>query len=212
MSTGKMRRERALRLASMVVRMIQPYCERVFFAGSIRRGKAVVGDAEVVFIPRDIGALWARLDVLVGRGQLARAVYLDKNGRTSHKWGKKYRGVSLPHAMGFKVELFAADEHNLGYQLWLRTGPGDANTVIMQELKHRNSPMRFEGGYMRYEGVPISTPSERVFFVGLGLPYLPASQRTADVYRKMYGGGSWVLMPPSWYHQRAIRTGQKRLI
>lgn len=42
----------ALKIAEGLVCEFGPYCERVEIAGSIRRGKAEVGDIEIVAVPR----------------------------------------------------------------------------------------------------------------------------------------------------------------
>ena len=105
--------------------LIEPTCDDIQIAGSIRRKARTVKDAEFVVIPTAM--TYQVLDRLVFGGQVERAAY---NG--TERWGMKYRGLVYK---GLRCELFFTDEGSWGYQLWLRTGPGDANKVVMQKMQ-----------------------------------------------------------------------------
>jgi hypothetical protein len=135
--------------------MLRHECEKVEVGGSIRRGEAMVKDAELIAIPNHPyyhiktgkltgTTLWNATDDLVERGVVTKALYGDKQ---SPRWGEKYRGMLY---RGIKVEVFLADQQNWGYQKWLRTGPGESNHYIMGYLIRQRSPIRFVDGYAWY--------------------------------------------------------------
>lgn len=121
-------------------------------AGSIRRGRALVGDAEVVIEPHNLSALWVRVDGLVNQGIIAKADY----GAGQTRWGQAYRGVMY---QGVKIELFVCDENNRGYITWLRTGAGQKNTYVMSQLKKHHSIIRMSGGYVWHVSYDKSHPA-----------------------------------------------------
>lgn len=171
--------------ANTLVALIQDECERVEIAGSIRRGKAEVKDAELVVIPR--AGLWPLLDTLVAQGVVDKARYGDK-GTT--RWGDKYRGVLVD---GVKVEIFAADAVNWGYQLWLRTGPGDANTHVMKwrSFTQRTATWEAKDGYIHdaASSARLIVPDEATMFAILGTAYIPPHERTLALYETIFKRG-----------------------
>jgi hypothetical protein len=170
--------------ADKLVALIRDECERVEIAGSIRRGKAEVHDAELVVIPR--AGLWPLLDKLVAQGVIGKAVYSDGK----HRWGEKQRGVAVD---GVMVEIFTADAINWGYQLWLRTGPGPANTHVMKwrSFTIRSATWEARGGYI-YDiasWTRLIVPDEATMFTILGVAYLPPHERTLELYESIFKRG-----------------------
>jgi hypothetical protein len=138
-------------------------------AGSVRRRKARVNDIELVTCASNRAALLARLDKLVLDGVCTKATYQNY----THRWDVKYAGIIYQDV---RIELFGATPDNLGYITWLRTGPGDANTYVMQSLG--GWPVRFDDGYAwtaTYTGGTktlvnkLRVPDERTFFNLLGI-------------------------------------------
>jgi DNA polymerase/3'-5' exonuclease PolX len=173
---GRYRRADVLPIADRATAWLSDVCTIVTVAGSIRREAPSVKDIEIVALPGDLARYNARLDKLVHSGQAAR-------GRV---WGDKYRPLIVA---GVKIDLFAADPHNYGYILWLRTGPGGANTYAMRQLQHR-AHIRCRDGYV-YDAWPgrdderrLSVPDEHAMFALWRLPYMPPSQRSEDAYRR----------------------------
>lgn len=142
MSTGE-------RMSSIAVReIVVHFMERLAglleyqcIAGSIRRGKPMVGDAEVVIEPKNLSAVWNRVEGLLNQGIISQADY----GAGAVRWGKTYRGLLY---RGVKIELFVCDENNRGYVTWLRTGASQKNTYVMTRLKEHQSAVRMHGGYV----------------------------------------------------------------
>lgn len=187
----------SLDAASAIVREVadrlQPACERIKVAGSIRRERPDVKDAELVVISkgRDLHDL---TDKLVEYGVIEKALY---GGQA--RWGSAYRGLVYK---GLKIELFMADGDNWGNQYWLRTGPRDANTYVMKYLAWRNAPVRFQEGYVWWSAAgwqkvrqgksevwaaadrqKLRLESEEDLFAVMGMPFIPPQLRSETKYR-----------------------------
>ncbi len=183
----------ARQIIGELVEILRPACERIEIAGSVRRGKPEVKDAEVVIIPTP--DLLPLTDTLIEYGRAQYALYGEKRTK---RWGSSYRGLMFK---GVKCELFMAHEESWGYQYWLRTGPGDANAYIMRWLgqKFVNAPLRFQDGYGWYsrdwalddkkwfapDRRRLRIASEEDLFAVLGMPFIPPSERTEDLYRRV---------------------------
>lgn len=167
---------------------IEPLCEQYNIAGSIRRQSPTVGDIELVIIPTNAPALYARLDGMVEKGIIRKALYNTQYGPRP-RWGQKLRCFKY---QGATVELTIADEHNYGYKLWLSTGPADPNHYIMSLLEKHKSPIRFTKGYgwlTSYQnghpiyGGKLNIPTEESFFSKLNLPFVMPEYRTESFYK-----------------------------
>lgn len=183
----------ARQIIGELVEILRPACERIEIAGSVRRGKPEVHDAEVVIIPTP--DLLPLTDTLIEYGRAQYALYGEKRTK---RWGQNYRGLLFG---GIKCELFMTNENNWGFQLWLRTGPGDANKYIMNwlGLKWLNAPVRFQEGsgwYSRHwshdskkwvapDRQRLRIASEEDLFAVLGMPYLPPGERTEARYKSL---------------------------
>jgi len=173
----------AYETAETVRHMLADLCVQTLIAGSIRRGKPYPKDAEIVLLPKHAPTLLARLDNLLITKRLHKARYTDKNGRVSHRWGSLYRGVTLP-GHGMTVELFIANEHNFGYQAWLRTGPGSANYYAMYALIPE-SGFTVDAGHVWHGESKVYVPDEQAMFKILRLPYIRPDARTETAYRRI---------------------------
>ncbi len=187
------RLEDARQIIGELVELLRPACERIEIAGSVRRGKLEVHDAEVVIIPTP--DLLPLTDDLIQYGKAQYALYGEKRTR---RWGSSYRGLIFG---GIKCELFMTTEDGFGYQYVLRTGPSDANKYIMNwlGLKHVHAPIRFQGGYgwysrnWRHDGKAwvaddkrrLRIASEEDLYAVLGLPFIPPNERTEMVYKRL---------------------------
>ena len=153
--------------------------------GSLRRRKPYVGDVEIVACLDNRAALLARLDKLVWDGLAEKAVYEEGKNR----WGEKHAGLVFRDV---RFEVFSAMPDNIGYITWLRTGPGDANTLTMTLLS-AGWPIRFDDGqawHVEYvAGLMrklnrLRVPSEDVMFKLIGMEYVPPHLRTQALYRR----------------------------
>ena len=168
---------------------------RIELAGSLRRGKDMVKDIELVIIPHHLPSLLARIDSLVVNGDLEPRTSDKTHNRIA--WGDKFRACVYKRI--YPLDIFFADEDNFGFIYWLRTGPGDANTRVMELLKARCSPVRARDGRLYWVEYPedyttqhdnyiqthvIRTPPEVDVFTLFGLDFRPPSRRSVDDYTR----------------------------
>lgn len=167
----------ALKTVRIMVDLLQPYTQQIEIAGSIRRGnKPDVKDAEIVAIPNP--GLLAFTDSLIGNG-VEKALYGETK---TTRWGEKYRGMLY---QGIKVELFLTTADSWGFQFWLRTGPGDANTYVMKWLKWKQAPIRAQEGAWWCGNRRLAILTESDQFTLLGLPFIAPKDRTEALYKKL---------------------------
>lgn len=190
MSTGTRRTHaQAMQEAQDFANLFAGCFEKWTIAGSLRRHRPEVGDVEHVVIPafseRPVGLfggdvqhrniLWDRLDAMVEKGELEKAVYGEGE---SNRWGEKYRGVLF---RGFKHEIFCADAQNYGAILAIRTGSADFSQKLVTAMKY-GGRYRQQEGYVRYAngqnaGEVRACGTEEEFFRMCGCQYVPPKER-----------------------------------
>lgn len=199
MSSGdRMSRNAATVNINIVRGMLQQGIERLEVAGSYRRGKQDIGDADMVVLPNDSEQFLNHLDDLVQRDLIKRGI----NRAGNESWGLKKRLFTF-RGMGFDVAI--ANEHNFGYQHWLRTGPSEGNTTLMSLLAKHSSKIRMDDGYLwhvtyhpnyqksadkklgYHKLARLSIPDENAFFSVLGMPYIEPEKRGEVAYRRYLG-------------------------
>lgn len=205
-----MRLTQARQTVERFVELIGPTCEAVSVAGSIRRGSAEVKDGEIVAIPT--AATYTALEDLLKAGLIVKATY----GSTGHRWGQKYRGLIYD---GLRVELFFATPDNAGYILALRTGPAEANKILMQKMA-RTSIRCIAGNvytapdwarrgkdWVSEQKRQVRVTDEGRWFGLFGFESVPDPQeRKADLYDRMRA----VPVPVTWLVQD-VETVQRGL-
>ncbi len=183
---GKKRYPRALALdvARDLCAALRLVTSRLIVAGSLRRGKSMVGDVEILYIPRSEERPFdmfstAMVDLseeaiaeLLGNGTISKR--LSKTGACS--WGIKNK-LAL-HCSGVPVDLFAATEENWWNYLVCRTGPADSNTRICMEAQKRGWKWNPYGPGFTRDGEAAAMGSEEAVFEFVGLPCLRPSDRT----------------------------------
>lgn len=156
-------------------RELEPFCERIQVAGSIRRGKALVGDIELVAIPRvdrdeqrdlfgamvtvrEFNHLDAHLNEMLSapmsliyksRAELYRDLRLPPDGAPDvQRWGDRYkRFYFFWGAVGgiIPVDLFLATPDNWGAIMTIRSGPGDFSEALVAHIKHHTPYRQMDG-------------------------------------------------------------------
>jgi DNA polymerase/3'-5' exonuclease PolX len=156
----------ALELAEEALNILNPHCERILIAGSIRRMKSEVKDIEICAIPK-----------YVSGGLFGDEPEVDPDFiATVNQWPAvkgqptgKYTQRVLPG--GMKLDLFIADPENWGYQLVLRTGSADFNRKkMLPALKAHGYAM--DEGYIWHHGQIMPTREETDLWALSGLPWL----------------------------------------
>ena len=183
---------RATAIARALVEEMQPHCERIMIAGSIRRGSETIGDIEICALPR-----WAKDTDLFGAPYpventlYAWAVAQEKDGKIA--WtkgfdprGRYWQGV-LP--TGLKLDLFLPIPEGWAAITLIRTGSAEFTERVMGFAKYRG--YRFDAGVLKtIDGEVVLVEDEREVFDLLGLEYTPPCERTGAhaVVRKR---GQW---------------------
>ena len=196
MSQGKrLAREDALPIIDELCQLLSIDTHQLTVCGSVRRNKETIGDVDLVVHPMDNQDYLNMLDEFLNLAYFGQG--MNAGGRTT--WGATKRLISYK---GINFDVIIADEDQLGYKLWLSTGPGIANTAMMTLLKDKLSPIRMVEGYCwhvtydrkhpKYEKArsyarlaKLSVPDEETFFKLIGLPYCHPQWRSEDYYKRL---------------------------
>ena len=166
---------------------LSPSTERIEIAGSIRRGRADVGDIELVAVPRvetepdglfdfaDANRLTERVDALIADGLLA-------NHPTDPKRGDRYSKLIEPTS-GLQLDLFSATVSTFGLIYLIRTGPADYSHRFVTDLRRRD--LHVSGGALHrgslgcgaYVCEVIPTPEETDVYGAAGWPFVRPEDR-----------------------------------
>ena len=109
-----MKLEEAYQIAEKIKKQLEPYCDRIAIAGSLRREKTDVKDIEIVAIPND-------------RFQLG--LIVNKWKKIRGEVGGKYLQRELPERIN--LDLFFVNEKNWGYIFAIRTGSAEYSHKVL---------------------------------------------------------------------------------
>ena len=158
----------AKEIADKLVLLLSPHCLRIQIAGSIRREKQIVGDIEIVAIPKPY-------QTGLFEDGLASVVNQWEKVKGELDYGKtKYTQRILPE--GIKLDLFFAEEGNWGIILAIRTGSADYSHKILASGWVKRG-YKSEGGYLIKDGKTYEVREEKDLFERLGIPYVEPRDR-----------------------------------
>jgi len=183
--------------ATQIVDALEPSCERITIAGSLRRCEKSVGDIEIVYVPKfgrgtpsgelvesTIDLALARIWDLINAGVLVRR----QNTNGADTFGP--RNKLMRHASGIPVDLFATDERSWANYLVCRTGPAAFNIRVANRARDLGwkwhpydcgfSRARCGGGLRKWQVIR----SEEQLFEFLGWPYCQPWERKLVVESK----------------------------
>lgn len=174
-------RQQAELVAKQIGSLLKPACSRIIVAGSLRRGSPLVGDVELVYIPKKETRpspedFFSQVDVNLADEIILR---LEKEGvlerRTnvngSTMFGAKNK-LMRHRETGIPVDLFATTEDFFFNYLVCRTGPAEQNVIIATRAKTRGYSWNpYRAGFYRNGEVVSIGKEEHVFrFVGMIMP------------------------------------------
>ena len=182
----------AQELSLHLAALLEPACERVVVAGSIRREKAEVKDVELVALPlfpldvfgmpdyRRPSCLNETVDRLIAEGRL------EWDGALVRR-GSKYKRLLVPRR-GIALDLFLADHLNFGNILAIRTGNAKFSESLMIAAKRMG--LQQKEGYLHRQlsGKIIPCESEEAYFRELGLQFVPPVLRTDAAAEALWRG------------------------
>jgi DNA polymerase/3'-5' exonuclease PolX len=171
---------RARKIAETVVRKIEPHCERVEIAGSIRRGKTVVKDIEIVAQP----LITYQNDLL---GDPVAFNPLEQYPWGTLGWviknGQRYKKIGLTE--GIDLDLFIVlPPAQWGVILTIRTGPALFSQWCVTQRKKRGGlpsdcAVKDGGVYRGASLAPLPMADELDFLNFLGMGWVNPSERMA---------------------------------
>lgn len=145
--------EKAKAIADSVVQALEPYCERIQIAGSIRRRKAIVNDIDLVLIPRD-------------RWNLDSALLRMGNYKMS---GMKITRVEMD---SMPLDIYFATPETFATLLLIRTGSVENNIRLASLAKKKGWRLAASGdGLFNEKGERIAGDSEESIYKALGVPW-----------------------------------------
>jgi DNA polymerase/3'-5' exonuclease PolX len=183
----KFPRADAIAVAKELVAAIKPSCEPDFLkvCGSLRRGKQLVGDVELVYVPRihlfkvdffaeePLNLVDEALGELISFGILAKR--LNKNGHQT--WGPNNK-LALHVKSGIPVDLFSTSNAAWWNYVVCRTGSAENNVAICNAAIAKGWKWHpYDRGFTDREGNWHVAETEQDVFRLAGLPYKPPGER-----------------------------------
>lgn len=156
----------AARIAGMIVARLVPQCDRIEVAGSIRRGRSVVGDVEIILVPSDPGTFGDFVLSLCERPSSLFAAQNEPIFGWPTKNGPRYKRLEVL-GKGIALDLFVTTPDRWGVLLAIRTGPVDYSAALVRPRSKRGllpEGMSVADGLLfDREGASIPTYEERDF-------------------------------------------------
>jgi DNA polymerase (family 10) len=166
---------KAKAIAEELKGLLEPSCQRIEIAGSIRRQKPEVGDIELLCIPKFVDGV-DQLDREIGALVVQRILGFRRNKRGSRVYGPKNKlMVHLPSGIG--VDIFSTDERCWPVALVVRTGGEKTNKrIAVAAIKKGWRWHAYGSGFSTPDGELVCR-SERDVFEFVGLLYLEPWER-----------------------------------
>lgn len=184
----------AQKIADRIVMLLQPYCDIIHIAGSIRREKRAVKDIEIVCLPKSeevqINLLETKLMRVKGF-HAALQIMIESHVKGNSEG--RYMQVVLKG--GYTLDLFMPQRSDYYRQLAIRTGSADYSNLVIAHAWKRlgwcgtHDGLRLQSECQKNEktknwkctaATPTLPPvwsSEQEFFTWLGVNYVHPSLR-----------------------------------
>lgn len=174
-----MKLEFATACAAKLAAWLGPICERVEIAGSIRRGRAVVNDVDLVIIPKRqvVRNLLGDQDGSVNETAVEILARANRDGLRVIQTGEENISIETARPPRVQVDFFFCDATSFASVLLCRTGSREHNVWICSEATRRGLHWKPNRGLLRAGDELLPTSSEREIYERLGLTYLEPGQR-----------------------------------
>ena len=179
---GRFDREFALLCGRIVARSIDPFVQKLAFAGSYRRRLPDCGDIDIVVIPKP-GILQDQINT--------EAAKLCYTGKLDSEGSGLSVGTLNPELVGQKdpfeapaFNLFFTTEPEWGAMLMFATGSGKYNAAYRAIAKKRGLKVNEHGVFVRSTNELISDSgySEHAVCRAIGIPFLEPQDRSDKVF------------------------------
>ena len=145
--------EKAKAFANMVVKTLEPYCDKIEVAGSVRRQRPIVNDIDLVVIPRD-------------RQNLDLTLMRMGNYKMS---GMKIARVEMD---SIPLDIYFATPETFATLFLVRTGSKENNIRLATLAKKRGWRLAASGdGLFDETGRRIAGDTERSIYEALEVPW-----------------------------------------
>lgn len=163
---------KAAHIATHILYDLQPHCDRIEIAGSIRRQKAEVKDIEIVCIPKpfETGLFESGIATVVNKWEKVKG---DINPDSRYT----QRIIPLPDGKSIKLDLFLCTPFNWGLIMVYRTGSADFNKRWLYQAKQRGYDMHDGNLFILGRKDPTAVPEERDLFGRIGMDYIEPRNR-----------------------------------
>jgi len=170
----------ALNIGNRFRKVIEPHCEKVIMAGSVRRMKPMVGDIELVCLPAEPNSLNGFLNEYPG-------IIIN---------GERLKRFFYPKS-GIQIELYIPRPYDFGRILAIRTGSSVFSHSVLAvqwnrlgwcgtseglrrkaECIHGTSLWKIKKDFKDNPTLPPVFETEESFFEFLGLKWIPPEQRS----------------------------------
>lgn len=168
--------------ADRLVEWLRPISESVDVAGSIRRGRVVVNDVDLVIVPKRRGLRDLLGETAVSMNETAVAI-LERAKADSWRVlqaGEEIIQIETSRVTPVQVDFFFAKPATRASVLLCRTGSKEHNVWLCSQATARGLHWKPNVGLMRGEEV-LPAESEREIYERLGLTYLEPGQREAHL-------------------------------
>jgi DNA polymerase (family 10) len=175
--------DQALAICLDKIEILRPRCDRIEPAGSLRRECPMVGDIEIVAIPKPALDMFG-LPIPLTADHALNYVDWEELGELI-KNGPKQKQVELHE--GIMLDLFiVTPPAQWGPIFTIRTGPKEYGHSLVTSKQQRTrdgrlglcpSNLRFEAGSIWKGNTMLWTPEEADVFKVLGLPWIEPEQR-----------------------------------
>jgi DNA polymerase (family 10) len=155
----KTTREEALVVCDELVSKIQDYCERIEIVGSIRRNKDMIGDIDMVVIPK------IPIDEFIEN--VKQVIEFD--------YGKKKKIFGMFN--GRPINIFVSTVESFGACIYQTTGPALYNIYIRQRAKRKGMKLNEYGLFTRETDEKVAGATEESIFHALELTYIEPTER-----------------------------------
>ena len=158
----KTSRQDALVVGAKLSQALWPYCKIVTLVGSIRQGKDMIGDIDIVVIPK-----------------IAPAEFLEKcKDIVEYEYGGKKKIFGM--FMDRPINIFVTDESGYGASTYQMTGPARYNILMRRRAKLKGFRLNEYGLYNRDSGEYVAGATERSIFEALDMEYKAPTERRAS--------------------------------
>lgn len=174
--------------AAKITEWLQPFCEKIALAGSIRRRRPECGDVDLVCIPKTTQEIDLLGNVISTKNLLLSELVRYVRATPTAYWSKACEPQPtatnlLLHLPKCQLDVWCASEANFATRLICRTGSKDHNVWIAQRT------IRFGGHWDSYNhlrlGSQIILPkTETELYAALDLPFVEPENRETHFLRK----------------------------